>query len=120
MSLRSMRKAARFAASNLHSSRTQRSRLGIESGSDRGPSSSCRRESEIIMVSRYAERLLVAQRISTGSGVDCESPFFLDDSDVSATEFATDFAVPSVVRGRPAEVSILRLGGRRIDHEQAN
>jgi hypothetical protein len=29
-------------------------------------------------------------------------------------------AVPSVVRGRPAEVSILRLGGRRVDHEQAN
>ena len=30
--------------------------------------------------------LLVAQRISTGSGGDCEIPFFPDDSDVRATE----------------------------------
>ena len=116
MSLRSMRKAARLAASNMHPSRMQRSRLGIESGSERGPRSSCRRESKIIMVSKYAERLMVAQRMSTGSGVDCETPFFLDDSDVRAT----GFAVPSVVGGRPVEVLILRLGGRRIDHERAN
>jgi hypothetical protein len=66
---------------------------------------------KIIIVSEYAERLFVAQRMSTGSGGDCETPFFLDDSDVSATEFATDFAVPGVVRGRPAKVSILRLRG---------
>ena len=47
------------------------------------------------MVSWCAERLLVAQRTSTGpsgfSGhhrgrLDCETPFFPDDSDVRATE----------------------------------
>jgi hypothetical protein len=51
MSLRSMRKAARLAASGTHPSRTQRSRFGIESGSDRGPRSSRGRASKIIMVS---------------------------------------------------------------------
>jgi hypothetical protein len=86
MSLRSMRKAAPLAASDMHPSRTQRSRLGIESGSYRGPRSSCGREPKIIMVSAYAERLLLAQRMFTGSGGDCETPFLLDDSDVSATE----------------------------------
>ena len=59
MSLRSMRKAARFAASNLHSSRTQRSRLGIESRSVE--------VQDHHAVQEYAERLLVAQRMSTGS-----------------------------------------------------
>lgn len=40
---------------------------------------------KIIMV-RVTERLLVAQRMSTGPGGDCETPFFPDDSDVGATE----------------------------------
>jgi excisionase family DNA binding protein len=52
--------------------------------------------------------LLVAQCISTSSSSDCETPFFPDDSDVRAAEFAT-FAVPGVVSGRPAQVSILNL-----------
>ena len=38
------------------------------------------------MLSGYAERLLVAQRMSTGPSGDCEIPFFPDDSDVRATE----------------------------------
>ena len=53
-----------------------------------------RLRSKIIMRSRtqdhhgvgYAERLLVAQRMSTGPSGDCETPFFPDDSDVRATE----------------------------------
>jgi hypothetical protein len=44
-------------------------------------------EAKIIMLTRgRAERLLVAQRMSTGSGGDCEISFFPDDSDVRATE----------------------------------
>jgi hypothetical protein len=74
MTLRSMRKAARLAASDTHPLRTQRSRFGIESGSDR--------ESKIIMVSGYAERLLAAHRMSTGPSGGCGIPFFPDDSDV--------------------------------------
>jgi hypothetical protein len=80
MSLRSTRKAAQLAASDTHPSRTQRSRSGIESHSARGPRSSCGRGSKIIMVSWYAERLLVAQRMSTSPSGDCETPFFPDDS----------------------------------------
>jgi hypothetical protein len=46
-----MRKAAPLAASGTQASRTLRSQLGIVSGSDRGPRSSCGQESKIIMVS---------------------------------------------------------------------
>jgi hypothetical protein len=63
----------------------------------------------------WPESLLIAQRISTGPGGDCEARFFPDDSDVSATDF---FRALSEVD--PAEVSILCLSGRRIDHERAN
>ena len=79
MSQQSMRKAGRLAASDTHPSRTQRSRFGIESRSDRGPRSSCCSKGR-------AERLLAAQRMSTGSGGDCEIPFFPDDSHIRATE----------------------------------
>ena len=37
-------------------------------------------------VEGYAERLLVAQRMSTGPSGDCEIPFFPDDSHIRATE----------------------------------
>jgi hypothetical protein len=43
MSQQSMRMAARLAASDTHPSRTQKSRLGVERRSDRGPRSSCGR-----------------------------------------------------------------------------
>jgi hypothetical protein len=85
MSLRSMRKQRGWRR-QTHPPRMQRSRLRIESGSDRGPRSSCDRESKIIMVSGYAETLLVAQRMSTGPSGDCETPSFPDDSDVSTSE----------------------------------
>jgi hypothetical protein len=51
MSLRSMQKAARLAASDTHAPRTLRSLLGLVSGSDCGPRSSCSQESKIIMMS---------------------------------------------------------------------
>jgi hypothetical protein len=60
--------------------------IGFEGRSDRGPRSSSDRESKIVIVSGYAKRLLVAQPMSTGPSGDCETPFFPDDSDVSATE----------------------------------
>jgi hypothetical protein len=71
------------------------------------------------MVSWYAERLLVAQRMSTGPSGDCETPLFPDDSDVRATEPRPISLFRAFVRGRPAEVSILILGGRCIDHGPA-
>jgi hypothetical protein len=86
MCQRSMWKAVRVTPSDIHPSRIWTSRLDIESRSDRGPRSSSDRESKIVIVSGYAERLLVAQPMSTGPSGDCETPFFPDDSDVSATE----------------------------------
>jgi len=86
MCQRSMWKAVRVTPSDIHPSRMWTSRLDIESRSDRGPRSSSDRESKIVIVSGYAERLLVAQPMSTGPSGDCETPFFPDDSDVSATE----------------------------------
>lgn len=83
MSLRSMRKGARLAASDTHASGADWASRAARS--DRCPRSSCGRKTKIIIVSRYAERLLVAQRMSTGPGGDCETPFFLD-SDVDVTE----------------------------------
>ena len=59
MSQQSMRKAARLAASDTHRSRRQRSRLGIESHSVE--------VQDHHAVEGNAERLLVAQRMSTGS-----------------------------------------------------
>lgn len=56
MSQQSMRKAALLAASDTHPSRTQRSRRGIESRSDRGPRSSGGRGSKIIMLSKGTPR----------------------------------------------------------------
>jgi hypothetical protein len=85
MSLRSMRKAARLAASDTYPSRTQRSRLGIESG--------FRSRSKIIMWSRIQDHHGVGVRreaigrshVSTDPSGDCETPFFPDDSDARAT-----------------------------------
>jgi hypothetical protein len=56
MNQQSMRKAALFAASETHPSRTQRSRLGTESCSDRGPRSSGGIGSKIIMLSKGTPR----------------------------------------------------------------
>ncbi len=98
-----LRKATLSAASDTHPPRMQRSRRGIESRSHRGPRSSGGRESKIIMVSGYAEWLFVAQRMSTGRSGDCETPFFPDDSDVSATEsrpISLFRALPEVDRPR--------------------
>jgi hypothetical protein len=82
MSLRSMWKGARLAASDTHPSRADWASRAVRS--DRRPRSSCGRKAKIIMVSRYAERLLVAQRMFTGPSGDCETPFF-PDSDVDVT-----------------------------------
>jgi hypothetical protein len=72
------------------------------------------------MVSGDADMLSVAHRMSTGPDGDYETPFFPDDSDVRATEPRPISLFRAFVRGRPAEVSILILGGRCIDHEPAN
>jgi excisionase family DNA binding protein len=111
MSLRSMRKAARLAASDTRPLRTQRSRFGIESGSDR--------ESKIVMRSRIQDHHGVGIR---REAIGCSphvhrSQRRLRNSVLSgrfrcmSVRAVADFAVPSVVRGRPAEEPILRRVG---------
>jgi hypothetical protein len=111
MSQQSMRKTMRLAASDTHR-RERMEPIGfIESSSDRGPRSSS----------------VGLRREAIGRSADIHrSPRRLRNSVLSGRfrcrgdRAATDFAVPSIVRGRLAEVSILRLSGRGIDHEQAN
>jgi hypothetical protein len=77
--------------------------------------------SKIIMLSRSTPRgywsLSACPQVPSG---DCETPFFPNDSDVRAANPWPIFAVPGVIRSRPAEEPILGLGGRCVDHEQAN
>jgi len=113
-------RAALLPASDTYPSRMQRSLRPIGSRSDRGPRSSGGRESKIIIVLGYAEWLLVAQRISTGSRRRLPNSILSGRFRCKRDRVATDFAVPSVARGRPAEEPILRRGRRCIDHEPAN
>ena len=108
------------AASDTYPSRMQRSLWPIESRSDRDPRSSGGRESKIVIVLGYAEWLLVAQRISRGPQRRLRNSILSGRFRCQRDRVATDFAVPSVARGRPAEEPILRRGRRCIDHEPAN
>jgi hypothetical protein len=120
MCQRSMWKAVRVTPSDTHPSRMWTSRLDIESRSEP--------RSKIIIESRIQDRHRVGvRREALGCSAHVHrSQRRLRNSILSGRfrckrdRAATDFAVPSVVRGRPAEVSILRLGGRCIDQEQAN
>jgi hypothetical protein len=93
MSQQSMRKAALLAASDTQPSRTHRS-----DGLSRAVPIEVQ---DHHAVEGYAERLLVARRMSTGPSGDCGIPFFPVDSDVLRPSRG-GFAVPSLGRRRPA------------------
>jgi hypothetical protein len=119
MSLRSMRKAARLAASDPPAANAEEPIAYRER---------VRPRSKIIMRSRIQDHHGVGVRRDT---IGCSAHVHrsqrrLRNSILSGrfrckhVRVAADFAVPSVVTGRLADVSILRLGGRRIEHERAN
>jgi hypothetical protein len=118
MSLRSMRKAARLAASDAPAPNAEEP-IGYRER--------VRPRSKIIMRARIQDhhRVGVGRDTNGCSAHVHRSQRRLRNSTHSGRfrcgcdRVAADFAVPSVIRGQPAEVSILRLGGRRIDHERA-
>jgi hypothetical protein len=115
MSLRSMRKQRGWR----RQAGTRRERIGADLVS--------RARSKIITQSSIqdhhgagdADMLSVAHRMSTGPDGDCEAPFFPDDLYVSATE-SRPISLFERSQRSTVEMSILGLGGRRIDREQAN
>jgi hypothetical protein len=86
MSQQSMRKVERLAASDTHPARTQRSRRVSRAVRSRSKIIRRWKVQDHHAVEGYVERLLLAQRMSTGLSGDCGIPFFPDDSDIWATE----------------------------------
>lgn len=118
MSLRSMRNSARLAELATHPGGNSEESIGYRER--------FRSRSKIIMRSRIQDHDGVGVR---REAIGCSAHVHRSQRRLrilsgrfrcKRDRVATDFAVPSVVRSRPAEVSILILGGKRIDHERAN